>query len=277
MVPRPALVPSDVLATSRAAVARGSLTVVGTGIQLASQLTFEARVALQRAQIVLCLVAEPATRAWLERLNPNTESLNALYELDRNRSGAYEAMTEEIVRRVRDGLEVCAAFYGHPAVCAAPSHEALRRVRSEGLPARMLPAVSAEDCLFADLGLDPSRWGWQSYEATDFLVRARRIDPSAALVLWQIGTVGSALASAEKRPIGLALLVESLLELYPPEHEVVVYEASPYPSWEPLVQPVPLSQLSEKHVTALSTLYIPPHGEASLDHTMLNRLELQRT
>jgi uncharacterized protein YabN with tetrapyrrole methylase and pyrophosphatase domain len=258
-------------------VARGSLTVVGTGIQLASHLTFEARVALERAQLVLCLVAEPATYAWLKRLNPNTRSLNALYELDRNRSGAYEAMTEEIVRRVREGLDVCAAFYGHPAVCAAPSHEAVRRARNEGFPARMLPGVSAEDCLFADLGLDPSRWGWQSYEATDFLVRKRRVDPAAALVLWQIGTVGSAVASTEKRPTGLDLLVEALLELYAPEHEAVVYEASPYPTWEPLIQRVQLSQLSERHLTALSTLYVPPRDEAVLDHTMLNRLELQRT
>jgi uncharacterized protein YabN with tetrapyrrole methylase and pyrophosphatase domain len=271
------VVPSHAVESPSAARVRGSLTVVGTGIQLASHLTFEARIALQHAQLVLCLVAEPATRAWLERLNPNTQSLNMLYELDRNRSGAYEAMTEEIARRVREGLEVCAAFYGHPAVCAAPTHEALRRVRSEGFPARMLPGVSAEDCLFADLGLDPSRWGWQSYEATDFLVRTRRVDPSAALVLWQIGTVGSPIASAQKRPIGLPLLVEALLELYSPEHEVVVYEASPYPSWDPLVRRVPLSHLCEEHVTALSTLYVPPRGEAVLNHAILNRLELRRT
>jgi hypothetical protein len=34
----------------------------------------------------------------------------------------------------------------------------------------MLPAISAEDCLFADLGVDPADHGCPSYEATDFLV-----------------------------------------------------------------------------------------------------------
>jgi hypothetical protein len=37
----------------------------------------------------------------------------------------------------------------------------------------MLPGISAEDCLFADLGIDPGIYGCQSYEATDFLANGR--------------------------------------------------------------------------------------------------------
>ena len=61
----------------------------------------------------------------------------------------------------------------------------------------MLPGISAEDCLFADLGVDPAEAGCQSYEATRFLERRPAIEPRAALILWQIGVVGSANHSAE--------------------------------------------------------------------------------
>jgi uncharacterized protein YabN with tetrapyrrole methylase and pyrophosphatase domain len=140
----------------------------------------------------------------------------------------------------------------------------------------MLPGISAEDCLFADLGVDPSRSGCQSYEATDFLVHGRRVDPTAALILWQIGTVGNVAAAPDAVPEGLPVLVETLLEHYPSEHEVTVYEATPYPGFDPLVRTVRLSQLAAEHVTALSTLYVPPSGTSPLDLTMLDRLGLPR-
>ena len=257
-------------------MASGSLTVVGTGIQLGTHLTREAALLLESADVVLSLVAEPGMQAGLEGLNPRTRSLHDLYELGESRADAYEAMAEEIVRHVREGKKVVAAFYGHPGVFVAPSHAAIEKARAEGYTATMLPAVSAEDCLFADLGVDPSRCGCQSYEATDFLVHGRRIDPTAALVLWQIGTVGSTVAAATTQPTGLPVLVEALLERYPPEHEVTVYEASPYPGFPPLVRTVGLGELSAEHVTALSTLYVPPLEAAPLDLRMVDRLGLPR-
>jgi uncharacterized protein YabN with tetrapyrrole methylase and pyrophosphatase domain len=257
-------------------VSSGSLTVVGTGIRLGSHLTREARLLLESADIVLSVVAEPGMQAVLEQLNPETRSLHDLYELGESRAEAYQAMAEEILRHVREGKNVVAAFYGHPGVFVAPSHEAIRMARAEGYKATMLPGISAEDCLFADLGVDPARFGCQSYEATDFLVHRRRIDPSAALVLWQIGTVGSVVAAAHTQPTGLPVLVEALLEHYAPEHEVTVYEASPYPGFDPLVRTVGLGVLSAEHVTALSTLYVPPRERAPLDLTMLDRLGLPR-
>ena len=253
----------------------GSLTVVGTGIRLGSHMTREARLLLE-ADVVLSVVAEPGMQAVLEELNPRTRSLHDLYELGESRAEAYQAMAEEILREVREGKNVVAAFYGHPGVFVAPSHEAIRMARAEGYEASMLPGISAEDCLFADLGVDPARFGCQSYEATDFLVHRRRVDPCAALVLWQIGTVGSVVAAETTQPAGLPVLVETLLEHYPPDHEVTVYEASPYPGFDPFVRTVRLVELSAEHVTALSTLYVPPREPAALDLTMLDRLGLPR-
>ena len=254
----------------------GSLTVVGTGIQLGTQLTPEARMAITTADVVFLLVAEPVMEAAIRRLNPETRSLQEHYVVGQSRKDAYEAMIVEILSHVREGQDVCAAFYGHPGVFVAPSHEAVRRAREAGFRARMLPGISAEDCLFADLGVDPARFGCQSYEATDFLVHGRRVDPTATLVLWQLGTVGNAAASAEARPSGLGVLVEVLLELYPRDHEVVVYEASPYPGFDPRISRVPLAELAPEHATAMSTLYVPPRKVARRDLRMLDRLGLPR-
>jgi len=38
----------------------------------------------------------------------------------------------------------------------------------------MLPGISTEDCLYADLGVDPGLIGSQNFEATDFIVSGRK-------------------------------------------------------------------------------------------------------
>ena len=234
----------------------GSLVVVGTGIGFA-RITLEARAAIAAAEDVLYLVPDAVSEAALLELSPQARSLAGLYEEGVSRRVAYEHMVEAILTPVRAGRRVCAAFYGHPGVFVLPSHEAIRRARAEGFAAEMLPGVSSEDCLVADLGVDPAASGWQSYEATKFLERRPAVEPGAALVLWQIGVVGSAKHTAEPVSPGLDALVDALLALYPADHEVVVYEASSYPGIAPLVRPVRLERLAAA-VTPASTLYVPP-------------------
>jgi uncharacterized protein YabN with tetrapyrrole methylase and pyrophosphatase domain len=236
---------------------RGSLTVVGTGIQLGTQLTAEARACLAAADEVLYLVADPTVMTLLERLNPKARSLHTLYEPGESRRRTYAEITQQILERVRAGVSVCAAFYGHPGVFVRPSHEAIARARAEGFPARMLPAVSAEDCLFADLGVDPGRTGCQSYEATDFLLRNRKIDVSAALILWQVGVVGNLSYAPEGDTSHVDVLVERLLGDYPADHETVLYEASLYPVCDPVIERVRLSELVDADISPVSTLYVP--------------------
>ena len=54
----------------------------------------------------------------------------------------------------------------------------------------MLPAISTEDTLFADLGIDIGRAGLQSYEATRFMYYKYNFDPCAGLLLWQVSVLG---------------------------------------------------------------------------------------
>jgi uncharacterized protein YabN with tetrapyrrole methylase and pyrophosphatase domain len=251
---------------------RGSLTVVGTGIQLGTQITAEARASIERADELLYLVADLPAMQWLESLNPKARSLHTHYEPGRDRKVTYAAMVEEILERVRSGAHVCAAFYGHPGMFVDPSHEAIRRARAEGFSARMLPAISAEACLLADLGVDPAHVGWQSYEATDFLLRKRRVDPSAALILWQIDVVGNLGYAPGPDTSRLGVLVEYLRGDYPADHEIVLYEASPYLGCAPVVERVRLCELTSVELSPMTTLYVPPADERPPDREMLERL-----
>ncbi|HEY7562690.1 MAG TPA: SAM-dependent methyltransferase [Gaiellaceae bacterium] len=254
----------------------GSLTVVGTGIQLVSQVTPQTRAAIERADEVLYVVTDPLTAVWIERLNANARSLDRHYEPGRDRAETYAAIVEETLAAVRAGRRVCLAFYGHPGVFVDPGHEAVKRAREEGFRARMLPAVSAEDCLVSDLGLDPGELGCQSYEATAFLVYRYRVEPAALLVLWQIGFLGQVATTADPVPLPLDVLVERLSEHYPDEHDVVVYEAAVYPILEPHVERLPLAALPAAEVPPMATLVVPPAARAPVDEAMIDRLGLPR-
>jgi len=166
------------------------LAVAGTGIRIVGQLTIEAATCIRRAERLHFSVSDTVGERVIRALNSRAEPLMPLYVDGKSRSETYEEMVETIMGSVRAGHRTAAVFYGHPGVFAFPSHEAIRRARHEGFRARMLPAVSAEDCLFADLGVDPADSGCQSLEATDFLLRMRAIDTSQQLILWQIGVLG---------------------------------------------------------------------------------------
>ncbi|HEV8631178.1 MAG TPA: SAM-dependent methyltransferase [Thermoanaerobaculia bacterium] len=254
----------------------GRLTVVGTGIRSVAQTTREASDLIAAGERVFYVVADPITEAWLRELNPHAESLYDAYTEGKPRIESYREMVERILAPVSEGRHVVAVFYGHPGVFVNPSHEAVRRARAEGYAAEMFPGVSAEDCLFADLGVDPAPLGCSSFEATDFLVYRRRFDPGSHLVLWQIGVVGE-LAYRKRRPThdrGVAVLAETLLEHYPPEHEVVIYEASQLVVCAPIIERLPLSGLATGPVTSMSTLYVPPRERRPPDRAMLERLGL---
>lgn len=265
---------SEVSQPGEAQRPRGSLVVVGTGIRSAGQLTVEAIAHIQSAEKVLYVVAEPVAEEVIRRLNPaGAESLAVLYGDGKPRRHTYRQMIDRILACVRQGLRTCAVFYGHPGVFVTPAHRAVREARQEGFAARMLPGVSAEDCLFADLGLDPAAAGCQSFEATDFLVNHRRADPTSALILWQIGVIGDPSFSLEVRDSNpLELLVRRLTEIYPEDHRVCIYEAAMLPGFEPLIRWLSLSGLARRHLSIISTLYLPPTDPPRFDPVLYSAL-----
>lgn len=252
-----------------------TLIVVGTGIKAVGHLTADAQHWIARADKLLHVVADPITDLALRQLNPSAESMRSLYGSDRRRRATYDAMVERILAALGEHALVCAVFYGHPGVFVRPSHDAIRRAREAGHVAMMLPGISAEDCMIADLGIDPAREGWQTFEATDFLVHRRRFDPCSSLVLWQVGAIGE--LGLLDRPVDrtkLGVLVDVLAASHGRAHEVVVYEAAVLPTCEPLIHRTELASLVDAPISPLSTLYVPPRERAKLDLEIVRALGL---
>lgn len=259
---------------------RPALVVVGTGIRTVGHMTVEAIAWLRKADKVLYVVGDPIAEDVIRTLNPEgAESLSPMYAEGKPRIETYNEMIDRTLDCVRQGLLTCMACYGHPGVFVYPSHQSVRRARAEGYEARMLPGVSAEDCLFADLGVDPAINGCQSYEATDFMANGRRIDPTSNVVLWQIGVVGDAtFKSNGYDQSAFPLMVERLLQYYPPAHVVYLYEAAIFPGCEPVIVPVEVRSLGLVPLSAGFTLYIPPAYATMGDASMYFRMAaLQRT
>ncbi len=255
----------------------GSLIIVGTGIQCAGQLTTEAVQWIQASQKVLYVITDPLSERILWNLNPNAmESMNVFYGEGKLRKYTYRQMVDHIMNYVRSGLQTCVAAYGHPGIFAKPSHEAIRRARREGYYAKMLPAVSAEDCLIADLGIDPGETGCQSFEATTLLKQRREPDTHSYVLLWQVGAIGQFVYSGQAFELSqpLQILVDYLHDFYPENHEVILYAAATEPATAHSEIRVKLSDLPKTQFNTMATLCIPPLGEPIRDREMYDKLGL---
>ncbi len=251
---------------------KGSLVVVGTGIQLGRHVTERAISEIRIADQVFCMADAFAYR-WVESLRPDVHPLHIYYDEDKDRRRTYEEMETAIIEAVHEGHHVCAIFYGHPGVFAQVPHAAIARLRREGYPARMEPGISAEDCLIADLGLDPGSRGCLSMEATQFLVFERQLDPSAMLILWQVGLVGDlSCRRFDTTPERLQVLVDKLCRWYTADTRAIIYEAPVLPVQQPRCDRIRLKDLPGQTLDQISTLVIPPMGSLQFDEQALETL-----
>jgi tetrapyrrole methylase family protein/MazG family protein len=189
----------------------GSLVVAGSGIKFMSHLSTETIAYIKQSDKVIYSLNEPAIEAWIKKNNSNVQSLNFLENDNNLRIVNYQTITNYIIEEVKKKQHVCVVFYGHPTVFAKSALDAVVQLEKENYDAKILPAISSEDCLFADLRIDPGSDGCQSYEATDFLIRRKKIDPTSHLILWQIGLIGAFKDyKKHENKIGLRLLVDYL-------------------------------------------------------------------
>lgn len=267
----PALLGSDRMQESGSA--KGRLVCVGLGMMLGAHLGPRARHAIETADVVFVVASDALVEAWVRELRPDVRSLQVFYGCGKSRRDTYREMVGALLSEVRAGHRVCGAFYGHPGVFARVAHDAIADARAEGFEALMDAAVSAEDCLYADMGIDPGRVGCQHYEANQLVFYRRRVDPSAFLVLWQAGVVGDrTLARFETGPAHRQLLVDRLLELYDAAHPVVLYEAATLPIQTPRMETVALGALASADIRMHTTLVIAPAAPLVPDEAMFERL-----
>ncbi len=244
-----------------AAASGAGLVVVGSGIQFSRHVSERCLSEIREAQVVFCL-ADPFALAMIHSFRPDAINLGKHYAPGKDRRQTYREIDAAIMSEVRAGKRVCAVFYGHPGVFADVPHRVVRKARAEGIPARMEPGISAEACLYADLGIDPGHRGVQSMEATHFLVYDRQPDAAGLVLLWQVALSGDLSCTrlhAERE--GVQALVDKLLRWYPPDHEVILYEAARLPIETPRADRLALRDLPTAHYEEYTTLVIPPLRE----------------
>lgn len=241
-------------------MSKNTLAIVGTGIKFMSHLTVEAKTYIKNADKVLYLVNEPAMKDWIKSFNPSSESLDFLYTKHCSRNDNYKLISEYVLENLQNIKLLCLVIYGHPTVLVQPSIYSANMAIRNGHEVIMLPGISSEDCLFADLGIDPGSCGCQSFEATDFLIYDREYDSSCHLILWQPSVIGLKDISVDYDPKkGLNILTEHLNHKYDLSHEISLYEASQYPALKPKIEKIKLKDLPEIKITRITTLYVPPN------------------
>jgi len=243
----------------------GQLVIVGSGIQFGRHVSERGLSEIRDAEVVLCLT-DPYALAMIKGMRQDAVNLGVHYAPGKDRREAYREIDAAIMAHVRAGKHVCAVFYGHPGVFADVPHRVVRQVRALGLDARMEPGISAEACLYADLGIDPGHRGVQSMEATHFLCYDRQPDTTGLVLLWQVALSGDlSCTRLHAERYGLQALVDKLLRWYPADHEVILYEAAQLPIDAPRIELLPLAKLPDAQYREYTTLVIPPLGELRED------------
>lgn len=237
----------------------GSLVCVGIGMTLGSHLTPLAKSYIEKSDVVFAATSDGIIEMWLTELHPDVRSFQPFYREGKPRMETYRQMVEAMLTEVRAGKRVCGAFYGHPGVFAWPPHQAVEVARREGYSAHMEPGISAEDCLYADLGIDPGKVGCQHFETSQFMLYERIVDPAGYLILWQVGVAGDQTLSRFKTSGPYRqVLVDLLSHAYPLDHEITLYKAATLPTQQPIIERLPLRALPETEVDMYMTAVIPP-------------------
>ena len=252
---------------------RGRLACVGMGMTLGSHLSPLARSHIEQADVVFAALSDGIVELWLQRMHPDVRSLQPYYAEGKSRMVTYRQWVDVLMTEVRAGSNVCAVFYGHPGIFAWSPHKAIEVARAEGFIAHMEPGISAEDCLYADLGIDPGRFGCQHFEASQLLFYERKIDPTGYLILWQVGLVGD--LSLKRFSTGAAyrqVLVDLLSQDYPLDHQVIVYRGATLPIQRPRILRIALRDLPSAELSAEETVVLPPAAPLKQNLALRERL-----
>lgn len=253
----------------------GSLAVVGMGMTLGSHLTPISRSHIQQADVVFAALSDNLVEEWLMRMNPDVRSLQGYYAEGKSRAVTYSEWVDVIMAEVRAGKQVCTVFYGHPGIFAWTPHKAIEVARSEGYEAHMEAGVSSEDCLYADLGIDPGRFGCQHFEASQFMLYDRRLDNGGYVVLWQVALAGDT-TLARLSPTSAAhrqVLVDRLSRDYPLDHEIIVYRCATLAIHAPRIERLALRDLPALDMGLADTVVLPPSRLPQRDHAAWARVK----
>lgn len=255
----------------------GRLVIAGTGIVSLAHMTTETLAHVRSADIVFYHATTGVTATQIRRLNSNAVDLYAYYGEGKIRTATYVQMAELMLREVRKGLYVVGLFHGHPGFFVKAGRRALAIARIEGHATHLLPGISAPDCLFADLRIDPGVIGVQIMKASHVLRRDAQVATNNHLILLQVNSVGDDTFSyTGYKKAKLDGLFERLINIYGEDHEAVYYVAPVFPGFDPIISTRALRAYRELRVrdtVSASTLYLPPLGVALSSLTALQAFD----
>lgn len=250
----------------------GRLVCIGVGMTAGAHLTPNARKHIEQANVLFADVPNGLFIAWLKEMHGDVRSLASFRNEQRSVHETNLSIAEALLAEVRRGANVCAAFYGHPGSFGGPARLAIEIARNEGFATHLEPAVSAEDCLYADLEIDPGRYGCQHYEAGQFMRYRRSVDSSAYLVLWNIDTPRDVLVAESNTIAYRTVLLDALANDYPADHTIIVYRPATLMNRDPYVLQLPLALLPWAAIEPHACLVLPPAAELLPDPDRQARL-----
>ena len=232
-----------------------ALTIVGLGPGPADMLSLEAQSRLMNAQEVFLRTRRHPTVAHLPA-HLTVHSFDHLYETLPTFEAVYEAIVQRVQELAQRPQGVLYAVPGHPLMAEATVSRLLEQCRRAGTEVEVVAGISFVEPVLEALRLDPftppladgqgplagSPTGLQLVDALQ-----PALDPARPALVAQV--YSQAIASRLK--------VE-LLELYPPEHEVVLVSAAGTKDAQ-RVRRLRLFELDRGQDTDhLTCLYLPP-------------------
>lgn len=247
--------------TPRRLLERADITIVGLGMRSLDQLTREVERALAGAKQVFLIDGSPGLQQRLQRQGTKVIDLCSFYAEGKDRLHTYREMAKAVVAgAIHDG-PVAFGLYGHPTIFAFPPFVVKEVAESLGLTVDVLPGVSAMDCLFAELMIDPANGGLQMFEATELLLTQRELPVDVQTLVWQVGTLESGLYSTKpSAPERFARFLAYLRRFFPGHHPCTAIYCSDHPAIPSTILRFPLDQIGDfsGQLHGGFTLYLPP-------------------
>jgi tetrapyrrole methylase family protein/MazG family protein len=218
------------------------ITIAGLGPGAPGCITLGTWKFLQASPRVLLRTGIHPVVDWLRQEGISFSTFDYIYEEETDFQKIYKRIAEEVLGAAEKG-EVLYAVPGHPLVAEESVRLVIEMAEKKGADIELLPAVSFLDALFIALRLDPGA-GLQ-------IIDGVRIDqkpplPGRAAVITQIY---SRLVASD--------IKISLLEIYPPEHQVTVVRGAGIPG-EEIIETISLFELDRlTWLDHLTSLYVP--------------------
>jgi tetrapyrrole methylase family protein/MazG family protein len=246
------------------------LTILGLGPGDPQLLTRQAWEILNTSNVVYLRTRKHPTVAGL----PATLTLrdfDELYEHDSDFADVYAHITAAVISQAQQG-DMVYAVPGHPLVGESTVHAILQRAHELGIPTRIVSGLSFVEPVLEALALVPGRNGATEQRSTESPMLPGSLDPVDGLQICDALEL-AALHHPSLNPDKPALIAQvysraiasdlklTLMNQYPPEHEVYVVTGSlpgvPGLGAAPVLK-LPLHQLDHHDVfDHLTTLYVP--------------------